>query len=139
MPKSLRAKRSAGRWLVVPFIACLGVVLFVTTAQKPASAQKAAAAEKPYTDWKYAGGNPDFSNYSALTQINRSNVTKLQVAWTYDSQDKNSYTFQPIVANGVMYGAAHAGNLVAVDATNGKELWVHSFAAGDDAAAAGIA
>src|SRR5580658_2798245 len=138
MVKSLKPKRADARWLIVPFIASLCGLLFVPTAQKPASAQKAAPADQPYTTWKYAGGNPDFSNYSALTQINRTNVTKLEVAWTYDSGDKNTYTFQPIVADRVMYAVAHNGSLVAVDATNGKELWVHPFTpTADDAGGGG--
>src|SRR5580704_17294524 len=122
MLKSLKSKKTDARWLVVPFIASLCGLLFVPAAQKSASAQKAAPVDKSYTTWKYAGGNPDFSNYSALTQINKTNVTKLQVAWTYDSGDKNDYTFQPIVADRIMYAVAKNGSLVAVDATNGKEL-----------------
>src|SRR5580704_8033345 len=138
MVNSLKAGRTHAGWLAVPFIASLCGLLFIPTAQKRASGQKAAAADKPYTTWKYAGGNPDFSNYSALTQINKSNVSKLQLAWTYNSGDQATYTFQPIVADRVLYGVAHNGSLVAVDATNGKELWVHSFtAAGADAAGGG--
>ena len=127
MPESLTPKRTDWRWLTALSIASLCGLLVVATAQRPASAQNAAAREKPYTTWKYAGGNADFSNYSALTQINRSNVSKLQVAWTYSSGDQVAYTFQPIVAGRIMYGVAKNGSLVAVDATNGKELWVHSF------------
>lgn len=91
------------------------------------AAQSGNKPPKPYTTWQHAYGTPDASNYSALTQINRSNVHNLQVAWTYDTGDKVGYTFQPLVAGRVMYGLAKNGSLVAVDATNGKELWVHLF------------
>src|SRR5690348_5395967 len=87
-------------------------------------------AAKPYTTWAENNGTADSANYSSLTQINRSNVNQLQVAWTYDSGDKAAYTFQPLVVGRVMYGVAHNGSLVAVDATNGKELWVHTFGGG---------
>ena len=36
------------------------------------------------TAWGYGGG-PRQIRYSALTQINRSNVSRLEVAWTYDT------------------------------------------------------
>ncbi len=91
------------------------------------AAQSGHAGPEPYTTWQYANGAPDSSNYSALTQIDRSNVANLQVAWTYDTQDQVGYTFQPLVAGRVMYALAKNGSLVAVDATNGKEIWVHPF------------
>src|SRR5262245_31088360 len=34
-------------------------------------------------DWKYYGGDPEGTRFSALTQINRSNVSQLKIAWTY--------------------------------------------------------
>ena len=36
-------------------------------------------------DWPMHGG-ADNIRYSPLTQINRTNVSQLRVAWTYDSQ-----------------------------------------------------
>ena len=87
-----------------------------------------AAAQKPYTTWSTFGGSPEDDNYSALTQINRSNVTKLQVAWKYDSGDQIGYTMAPIVVDHTLYGAAKSGSLVAIDATTGNEIWVHKFA-----------
>ena len=35
-----------------------------------------------YRDWKVYGGGPENIRYSRLDQINRDNVTRLQVAWT---------------------------------------------------------
>src|SRR5258706_15564635 len=48
----------------------------------------ALLAQGPPTDaeWPMHGG-PDNIRYSPLAQINRDNVAKLQVAWTYDSHD----------------------------------------------------
>ena len=86
-----------------------------------------AQSQKPFTTWTTFGGTPEDSNYSALTQINRSNVTGLQVAWKYDSGDQIGYTFAPIVVDNILYGAAKNGSLVALDATSGKEIWIHKF------------
>jgi quinoprotein glucose dehydrogenase len=87
----------------------------------------AAAAQAPYKSWSTFGGTAEDNNYSALNQINRSNVSKLQVAWTYDTADEIGYTFAPIVVDRTLYGAAKNGSLVAIDAVTGKELWVHKF------------
>ena len=40
-----------------------------------------------YRDWKVYGGGPESTRYSTLDQINRENVQKLQVAWTFDTGD----------------------------------------------------
>ena len=36
-------------------------------------------------DWPVYGGTPDNIHYSPLTQINRTNVNQLEVAWTFDT------------------------------------------------------
>jgi quinoprotein glucose dehydrogenase len=71
--------------------------------------------------WTGYGNGPDNSRYFAARQIDRSNVTELQVAWTYPFGDSGS---SPIVVRGVVYGRGRNGSLVAVDARSGKELWV---------------
>ncbi len=86
-------------------------------------------AQEARTTWHDYLGGPDSSHYSALKQINTSNVNKLAVAWSYSTGDDASYTFSPLVVDNIAYFAAKQGALVAVDAATGKELWVHSFTA----------
>ena len=80
--------------------------------------------------WKEYLGGPDSSHYSPLKQVNTRNVDKLAVAWSYETGDNVSYTFCPLVVDNIAYVAAKQGALVALDATTGKELWVHSFGTG---------
>ena len=68
---------------------------------------------------------PDSSHYTALTQINRSNVDQLEVAWSYDSGNERAYEFNPIVIGNVMYVIAQHSDIVALDAATGKEIWRH--------------
>jgi quinoprotein glucose dehydrogenase len=68
-----------------------------------AQAQPKKTAATPYTTWSDYGGSADSAQYSALTQINRSNVAGLQVAWTYSTGDPGNYLFNPIVVDNVMY------------------------------------
>ena len=81
-----------------------------------------ALAQAPYTTWRTYGGGAHSSQYSALTQIDKTNVTKLEVAWTFPAGDRG-VTFNPIVINGVMYVAARDNAIVALDAETGRELW----------------
>ena len=76
-----------------------------------------------YRNWPRSHGDNYSSRYSGLTQINRSNVHRLEVAWIYRSGDKpGNVQCNPIIIDGVMYAFTSGGNVVAVDATNGKEV-----------------
>jgi glucose dehydrogenase len=57
----------------------------------------------PNADWSMTGGNPGNSHYSKLKQINRSNVAKLQVAWTFETGEKGGLETTPIILDGVLY------------------------------------
>jgi quinoprotein glucose dehydrogenase len=78
---------------------------------------------KPFTTWDDFMGSPQSMQYSALTQINKSNIKDLQVAWTYETGDQQTYNFTPLIAHGVAYIMGKSSSIVAVDATNGKEIW----------------
>jgi len=77
---------------------------------------------KPYTAWtQYAGGSHS-SQFTALDQINKDTVSKLEVAWTYPVGDRASHS-NPTVVDGVMYLQAKGSAIVALDPATGKELW----------------
>jgi quinoprotein glucose dehydrogenase len=78
-----------------------------------------------HSTWRDYGGGSDAAQYSSLRQINRSNVGKLQIAWTYPIGDGKKYSFNPIVIDGVMYVLAKSNSIVALDAATGKEIWIH--------------
>lgn len=85
------------------------------------------SSQPAQTNWKDYLGGPESSHYSPLRQINIDNVNKLAIAWSYLTDDDVTYTFSPLVIDNIAYVAAKQGSLVALDATTGKELWVHSF------------
>jgi len=79
-----------------------------------------------YQDWKAYLGGPEQIHYSRLNQINRGNVAKLEVAWTYETghASKNSeIQCNPIVVDGVMYATTPKLRLIALDAATGKLKW----------------
>jgi quinoprotein glucose dehydrogenase len=79
-----------------------------------------------HTTWSDYGGAADSSQYSALDQINRANVAKLELAWTYQTGDSNKYFFNPLVVDNVVYVLAKNNSIVALDASTGKEIWTHA-------------
>ena len=85
------------------------------------------APAQDHSTWRDYGGAPDSAQYSSLHQIDRSNVAKLQVAWTYPTGDGMKYAFNPLMVDGVLYVMAKGNSIVALDARTGKELWVHSL------------
>ncbi|HEV7403751.1 MAG TPA: PQQ-binding-like beta-propeller repeat protein [Chthoniobacteraceae bacterium] len=96
----------------------------------PAAAtdQLTAAAPWPapesYRTWERSLGGPTSNRFSALTQIDRTNVAKLKVAWTYHSGDgTGNIQCNPIIVDGVMYAPTAGGHIVAVDGATGRELW----------------
>jgi quinoprotein glucose dehydrogenase len=83
------------------------------------------SSDREHSRWSDYAGAPDGAQYSALDQIDRSNVSKLRVAWTYPTADGSKYLFNPLVVGRVMYVLARNNSIVALDAATGRELWVH--------------
>ena len=83
------------------------------------------ALDRTHRMWREYGGSADSAQYSALKQINRSNVNKLEIAWIYPTGDSNKYFFNPIMVSGLVYVLAKNNSIVALDASTGKEIWVH--------------
>ena len=67
-----------------------------------------AAADERTREWRDYGGGPDNSKFSTLKQINKSNVARLDVAWTYPYGET---MFNPIVARGVIYAKGRNSSL----------------------------
>jgi quinoprotein glucose dehydrogenase len=81
------------------------------------------AAQHENRDWPIYGGSPENTHYSTLSQINKSNVKQLQVAWTFDAEETGGLQTSPIVVNGVLYGLSPSQKIFAIDAATGKLKW----------------
>src|SRR5258706_5312770 len=98
---------------------CLFVALLLCTLVF----QNSTAAEN---EWPAVGGDKGCLRYSSLDQINRQNVGRLQVAWTYHTGDAGKGTTiecTPIIIGGVMYVTTLASKFFALDAATGRERW----------------
>jgi quinoprotein glucose dehydrogenase len=74
-------------------------------------------------EWREYLGGHDRNHYSSLTEINATNVDKLQVAWVYHTQDSGQVQCNPIIVNGILYGMTATVQPFALEASTGKELW----------------
>ena len=97
-----------------------------TSSMESQASPAGAGPQRQHIEWLGYGGGPDASKYVALTQINRANVSDLQVAWEYETGDNATYAYNPVVVVGVMYVFAKNRSIVALDAETGEELWIHA-------------
>ena len=104
----------------------LGKVMGVCSFAVTLAAMIASAKDvKKYTTWSDYEGSADSAQYSALTQINKSNVAQLQQVWFYPAGNNGfRFGFNPLVVDNVVYVLAKNNSVVALDAATGKELWV---------------
>jgi len=103
------------------------------------------------TDWPIYGHDPGGLQYSPLNQINSRNVTKLQVAWTYDARPPvtasappaasvpvapaapaaeaprparpRTSEASPLVVGGILYLGTPYSRVVALDPETGTKIW----------------
>jgi quinoprotein glucose dehydrogenase len=82
------------------------------------------AAPAPQLDWPVYGGQGAQDHYSTLSQINRTNVKDLVVAWKYDTAEQGGdLEATPIVVGNVLYTLTPSHGVIALDAASGKLLW----------------
>jgi quinoprotein glucose dehydrogenase len=102
----------------------LPAVLLIAVA---ASAQQGARNG----EWPYYGADSGTTKYSALDQINATNVKKLGIAWQWRADNfgkfpDHNWEVTPIMVGGVLYFTAGTRRVVvAVDGATGETLWMY--------------
>ena len=87
----------------------------------------ASAGPRLYTTWSQPGGSIEGAQYSALRQINKSNVRQLELQWFHPAPGPTGrFAFSPLVVDNVMYVVGKDGAVFALDAATGKEIWTRS-------------
>src|SRR3984957_12482019 len=86
------------------------------------------------SDWPNYGNDPGGMRHSALSQINRENVAKLKVAWTYHTGDisdgkerpkRSGFETTPILVDGTLYLTTPFNRVIALDPETGKQRWAY--------------
>lgn len=120
----IRSLRTSGIITLVSLLAGLGVW---GEAQKKTSNLAAS-------DWPAYGRDPGGSRYSPLSEINRENVHRLKVAWTYRTGDvsnrvnaRSTSAFQctPILIDNTLFVSTPFNRVIALDPATGLERWVY--------------
>ena len=82
--------------------------------------------------WAFYGGDAGGARYSTAAQINRENVTRLKVAWTYrtealavqtDLNQKAAFEATPILVDGMLFLSTPYDHVIALDAKSGAKAW----------------
>ena len=80
-------------------------------------------------DWPSYGGTQAALRYSALSQLNTSNVRALAPAWIFQTGDyENGLQSTPIVIDGVIYLSTSNAWVFALDGASGHVIWEYHFA-----------
>ena len=82
------------------------------------------ARNEPH-NWLMYWGDFQGTHYSALKQIDTTNVARLRAAWAAPVPGDSASESSPIVVDGVMYGTS-GGNtrtVTAMDARTGRQIW----------------
>jgi quinoprotein glucose dehydrogenase len=105
------------RWITAPVIALLASGLYVNF----------AAAAEAFTVDRQLG-----QKYSPLSQINASNVGKVQLAWEYHTGEMtvapktlDAFEDEPSLIEGKLVVCTVSRRLIALDPATGKERWVY--------------
>jgi quinoprotein glucose dehydrogenase len=96
----------------------------------------ATASAQRSVNWNVWGGDAGAQKYSALTDVNRDNVSRLQVAWTWESHEQpitaspgqlparpGQFQASPLAIDDTLYFPTPYNRVIALDATTGRELW----------------
>ena len=74
------------------------------------------------TNWNTYNGDIGGNRYTALKQIDRTNVKRVAPKWIFRIPNAGRLQGTPVVADGVMY-VTQANECYALDAGNGREIW----------------
>ena len=84
--------------------------------------ERIVRANTDSANWLTYSGNYHSHRYSALDQINTTNVAKLKPAWVYQMFPGLSET-TPLVVDGIMYLTEPPSIVTALDIKSGNRLW----------------
>lgn len=79
-------------------------------------------------NWAEYQGDPGRNQYRSHDQINRENVSALELRWQYHAGDleegsQSQIQCNPLIIDGILYGTSPKLTLFAIDAATGEEIW----------------
>ncbi len=108
------------------FLTVVSVLLFLWLAAD------SFAQAKPDAGWPNYGNDGGGTRYSPATQIDRTNVTQLKVAWTYrtgalprdpELDKKAAFEATPILVDGKLFLSTPYDHVIALNPETGAKIW----------------
>ncbi len=103
--------------------ALLLALLVASVAQAQVPYERIRQADREPENWLTYSGNYSSHRYSQLKQIDRTNVSRLKVAWMYQIRGRQHFETTPLVFDGVMYITDPPSDVTALDLRTGRPLW----------------
>ena len=114
----------------------LCAILIVCLSAAPSGQQPGGSA----VEWPYVGGDQAHTKYSALEDINLSNVGELEIAWEWDAGETplpdarpGSFQATPLMIDDTLYFSTAFSRVVALDADTGSQKWIYDPRVYEDA------
>jgi len=110
----------------------LGLTIVLPGCRTLPGAATASGPAPAEGDWPAYGRDRGGERFSPLTQVDRTNVGTLAVAWRfstgeagpgYETGRRTSFEATPLVVGGTMYFSTALGRVFALDAATGLERW----------------
>ena len=101
----------------------LGLCLAASSVSAQVTPERLVDAAREPQQWLMYAGSYDGSRFSALDQINRTNVQRLALQWVFQTGVRGRHETTPIVIDGVLYLTAPQNHAYAVDVRTGRPLW----------------
>ena len=113
------------------FLCVLAVAFGAAAHVRRANAGTGSAADG---EWPYYGHDAGGMRFSPLTQINRENVARLKVAWTFHTGDisegrgrrkRSGFESTPLMVDGALYLTTPFNRVIALDPETGAQRWTY--------------
>jgi len=106
----------------------VGIITIFGCAPQETNVVKRAPLKDYHSTWSHYLGDPESTQFSALDQVNTTNVKNLKVAWSYKSgglSEGRTTQIQanPIIIEGTLFSVSASSKLFAIDAKTGEEKW----------------
>jgi alcohol dehydrogenase (cytochrome c) len=102
---------------------CLAVIAAAFPVFGQVSTQRLEKAASEPQQWLTYSGSYNGQRFSALDQINRGNVQRLELQWVFQTGIKGDHETTPLVIDGMMYLTSPQNNVYALDARTGRPFW----------------
>lgn len=87
--------------------------------------QRIKNADQEPGNWLAYGRSYEEQRFSPLEQVNRANVSRLDLEWVVDMRSTRALEATPIVVDGMMFLSSEWSRVHAFDAVTGEEIWFY--------------